>query len=73
MSANRSHPLAARRNGRPTDSPNRREVLQEKVDQIAEAAERSIASPHDRDRLAHRLMRVREALVAKPVAFVQTN
>jgi uncharacterized membrane protein len=56
-----------------TLSPNRRRVLRQKVDEIAEAAERSIASPHDRDRLAHRLMRVREALVAEPVSFVRTN
>ncbi len=56
-----------------TLSPNRRCVLRQKVDEIAEAAERSIASPHDRDRLAHRLMRVREALVTEPVSFVQTN
>jgi uncharacterized membrane protein len=56
-----------------TLSPNRRRVLRQKVDEIAEAAERSIASPHDRDRLANRLMRVREALFAEPVSFVRTN
>jgi uncharacterized membrane protein len=56
-----------------TRSPNRRWVLRQKVDEIAEAAERSIASPHDRDRLANRLMRVREALIAEPVSFVWTN
>ena len=56
-----------------TASPNRRWVIQQKVDQIAEAAERSIVSPHDRDRLSIRLTRVREALVAQPLAFVRTN
>jgi hypothetical protein len=47
--------------------------MQQTVDQIAEAAERSIVSPHDRDRLSIRLTRVREALVAAPVSFVRTN
>jgi uncharacterized membrane protein len=56
-----------------TLSPSRRRVLRQKVDEIAEAAERSIASPHDRDRLANRLMRVREALFAEQVSFVRTN
>jgi uncharacterized membrane protein len=56
-----------------TISPNRRRVIQQKVEEIAEAAGRSIASPHDRDRLANRLMRVRDALMAHPVSFVRTN
>ncbi len=56
-----------------TLSPNRRRVLRQKVDEIAEAAERSIASPHDRDRLTNRLTRVREALVAVPMPFVRAN
>ncbi|MEA1052976.1 DUF2254 family protein [Lamprobacter modestohalophilus] len=56
-----------------TLSPNRRRVLGQQVEQIAEAAERSIASPHDRDRLTNRLTRVREALLAAPVLFVRTN
>ncbi|UHD16444.1 DUF2254 domain-containing protein [Thiocapsa bogorovii] len=56
-----------------TASPNRRWVLRQKVDEIAEAAERSIASPHDRDRLTHRLVRVRQALVAEPLSIVRTN
>lgn len=56
-----------------TVSPNRRWVIRQKVDELEEAAERSIASPHDRDRLANRLMRVREALIAEPVSFVRTN
>nr|WP_206171487.1 DUF2254 domain-containing protein [Thiorhodococcus mannitoliphagus] len=45
-----------------TASLNRRWMLQQKVEEIAETAERSIASPHDRNRLAKRLMRVHEAL-----------
>jgi uncharacterized membrane protein len=56
-----------------TLSPNRRWALGQKVDEIAEAAERSIASPHDRDRLANRLMRVREALVTGPLSFAKVN
>ena len=56
-----------------TTSPHRRRVLRQKVDEIAEAAERSFASPYDLDRLANRLTRVREALVAGPVSFVRTN
>ena len=56
-----------------TASPNRRWVLQQKVDEIGEAAARSIASPHDRHRLANRLTQVREALFAAPVSFVRTN
>jgi uncharacterized membrane protein len=48
-----------------TLSPRRRWVIGRKVEEIAEAAERSIASPHDRDRLAQRLIRVREALAAQ--------
>lgn len=56
-----------------TLSPNRRRVLGQKVEEIAETAERSIASPHDRDRLTKRLIRVREALLAAPVLFVRTN
>jgi uncharacterized membrane protein len=56
-----------------TASPNRRWMLQQKVNEIAEAAERNIASPHDRDRLAKRLTRVHEALVAVPLSFVQTR
>lgn len=54
-----------------TPSLDRRWAIEQKVDAIAEAAERSIASPTDRDRLANRLMELREALVAAPVSFVQ--
>ncbi|MEY6432907.1 DUF2254 domain-containing protein [Thioalkalicoccus limnaeus] len=56
-----------------TLSPHRRDVLRQKIDEIAETAERSIRSPHDRDLLANRLVRVREALVAGPLSFVQTK
>jgi uncharacterized membrane protein len=54
-----------------TPSLDRRWAIEQKVDAIAEAAERSIASPTDRDRLANRLMELHEALVAAPVSFVQ--
>ena len=59
--------------GEMTLSPSRRWVLGQKVEEIAEVAKRSIASPHDRDRLTNRLIRVREALLAAPVSFVRTN
>jgi uncharacterized membrane protein len=45
-----------------TASPNRRRVLREQVQWIAELAERTIESPHDRARVESRLARVREAL-----------
>jgi uncharacterized membrane protein len=45
-----------------TTSPHRRSALGRKVDEIAEAAEHGIASPPDRQRLAERLARVRDAL-----------
>lgn len=45
-----------------TISPSRRWLLRQKVDEIAEVADRSIVSPHDRERLASQLMRVREAI-----------
>lgn len=50
-----------------TSSPNRRWLLQQKVEEIAEAAERTIVSPHDRVRFERRLARVREALETGPV------
>ncbi|MFO7694316.1 MAG: DUF2254 family protein, partial [Vicinamibacterales bacterium] len=49
-----------------TDSPSRRRVLREQVEGIAELAERTIESPHDRARFEGRLARVREALETKP-------
>jgi uncharacterized membrane protein len=45
-----------------TDSPSRRRALREQVEGIAELAERTIESPHDRARFESRLARVREAL-----------
>jgi uncharacterized membrane protein len=45
-----------------TASPSRRRVLREHVQWIAELAERTIESPHDRARVESRLARVRQAL-----------
>jgi uncharacterized membrane protein len=45
-----------------TASPNRRRALREQVQSIAELAERTIESPHDRARVESRLARVCEAL-----------
>jgi len=45
-----------------TASPSRRRVLREHVQWIAELAERTIESPHDRARVESRLARLREAL-----------
>jgi uncharacterized membrane protein len=45
-----------------TTSPSRRWILRQKAEEIAEVAERSIVSKHDRDRLASKLSRVGEAL-----------
>ncbi len=50
-----------------TASPRRRRVLGEQVQWIAELAERSLESAHDRARIDTRLARVREALDAGPV------
>jgi uncharacterized membrane protein len=50
-----------------TADRGRRRVLREQVAWIAELAERTIASPHDRARVKSRLARVREALETKPV------
>ena len=47
-----------------TSGPSRRRGLREQVQWIAELAERTIESPHDRARLESRLARVREALKA---------
>jgi uncharacterized membrane protein len=49
-----------------TGSPSRRRVLREQVEGIAESAERTIESPHDRARFESRLARVRGALETKP-------
>jgi uncharacterized membrane protein len=50
-----------------TDSPRRRLALGEQVQRIAELADRTIVSVHDRVRLEARLLRVRKALDARPV------
>jgi hypothetical protein len=49
-----------------TDSPRRRRGLGEQVQWIAELAERSVESDHDRARIDARLTSVREALEAGP-------
>jgi uncharacterized membrane protein len=48
-----------------TTDPSRRRIVHEKVQWIAELAERTIESPYDREKFASRLVRVREALVAR--------
>jgi uncharacterized membrane protein len=53
-----------------TPSPNRRWLLRQKVEEIAEAAERPIVSPSDRVRFERRLARVREALEIQPVLSI---
>ena len=45
-----------------TASPSRRRALREEVQWIAELAERTVESPHDRARFESRLANVREAL-----------
>jgi uncharacterized membrane protein len=52
-----------------TATPSRRRALREQVQWIAESAERTIKSPHDRARFESRLVRVREALEKEPVLF----
>jgi len=49
-----------------TASPHRRRALGEHVQWIAELAERTVESAHDRARIDMRLARVREALDAEP-------
>jgi uncharacterized membrane protein len=48
-----------------TASPQRRRALREQVQRIAELAERTLESAHDRERIDTRLARVREALEAE--------
>jgi uncharacterized membrane protein len=52
-----------------TDSPHRRSALREHVQWIAELADRTIKSAHDRTRIEGRLRRVREALEAEPALY----
>jgi uncharacterized membrane protein len=49
-----------------TASPSRRRALREQAHWIAELAQRTIESPHDRALFESRLARVREALEAEP-------
>jgi len=49
-----------------TVSPNHRRALKEQVQRIAELADRTIESTHDRARIERRLMEVREILQAVP-------
>jgi uncharacterized membrane protein len=51
-----------------TASPRRCRALGEQVDWIAELAERSVESAHDRVRIDARLARVREVLESKPAS-----
>ena len=48
-----------------TTNPARRRVVLEKVQWIAELAERTIESPYDRERFDKRLVRVRQELVSR--------
>ena len=50
-----------------TASPSRRRALRDQVQWIAELAERTLESAHDRARIETRLARVREALETEPV------
>ncbi len=49
-----------------TASPSHRRALKEQVQRIAELADRSIASTHDRAQIKRRMIHVREALEAEP-------
>jgi uncharacterized membrane protein len=49
-----------------TVSPSHRHALKKQVQQIAELADRSIASTHDRAHIKRRMIHVREALEAEP-------
>jgi uncharacterized membrane protein len=50
-----------------TANPRRRQALRDQVQWIAELAERTIESPHDRARFESRLAHVRNALETEPV------
>jgi uncharacterized membrane protein len=54
-----------------TASPRRRRALHEQVLWIAEIAGRTTESAHERERLARRLMEVREILQAEPAVSVE--
>lgn len=52
-----------------TANPSRRQALRDQAQWVAELAERTIESPHDRTQFESRLARVRESLETKPVQF----
>jgi uncharacterized membrane protein len=52
-----------------TANSSRRQALRDQAQWVAELAERTIESPHDRTRFESRLARVRESLETKPVQF----
>jgi uncharacterized membrane protein len=56
-----------------TTSPRRRRALHEQVLWISELAGRTTESAHERERLARRLMEVREILQAEPVIIAEAN
>lgn len=56
-----------------TSSPGRRRILGEQVPYVAELAERSLDSPHERLRFESRLAHVCEALEMEPASFAGPN
>jgi uncharacterized membrane protein len=52
-----------------TSNPGRRRLLGEQVKFVAELADRTLESPHERARFESRLARVRQALEMEPVLF----
>ena len=56
-----------------TTSTSRRQALGDQAHWIAELAERTIESPHDRARFESRLARVREALKREPVLVAEVE
>ncbi len=56
-----------------TTDPSRRHVLREEAQWIAELAERTLESPHDRTRFESRLARVHQALEREPVLLGVAN
>ena len=56
-----------------TASPGRRQALREQAQWIAELAERTIESPHDRARIDMRLAHVRKALEADPALCAEED
>jgi len=53
-----------------TADPSRRQAINEQVEWIAESANRTIESPHDRARFESRLAQVHEALQAGPLLVI---